>query len=145
MHAPKLSIIFLLFVISTTSILSCKKTKSHPIPTIPFDITINISLPTYSDLMGVGGYAYVDGGSKGIVVYRSSLHEFVAFDRHSPVNDASCEKPLETDPNNFLQLRDMCSGATFSLLDGSPLSGSSVGLRRYIVEYDGNTYLRIYN
>jgi len=95
--------------------------------------------------MGVGGYAYVSGGSKGIVVYRFSIDEFVALDRHSPVNDASCASPLETDANNFLQLNDLCSGATFSLLDGSPMSGSDVGLRRYITEYDGNMMLRIYN
>jgi len=95
--------------------------------------------------MGVGGYAYIEGGSKGIVVYRSSIYEFIALDRHSPVNDASCEKPIEIDSNNFLQLNDLCSGAVFSLLDGAPISGSNVGLRRYITEFDGNTNLRIYN
>ncbi|MGV3630000.1 MAG: hypothetical protein ACO1O6_02290 [Bacteroidota bacterium] len=114
-------------------------------PSIPFDITIYINLPSYSSLEGVGGWTYVSGGSKGIVVYRKSYDEFVAFDRHSPADDGNCEFPLTTDPDNFLQLNDSCTGAKFSLFDGSPMSGSEYGLRQYQTYWDGGSGLRIYN
>lgn len=141
----KLSIIFSLVLIFLTSTSSCNKNRRHPVPSIPFDITININLPSYSNLTGVGGYAYVQGGSKGIIVYRRSTYEFVAFDRHSPANDGTCEDPLVTNDDNFLQMDDLCTGATFSLYDGSPLSGSDFGLRMYVTAFDGNSDLRIYN
>lgn len=141
----KLPIILSLAVVFFTCSTSCKKNKLHPVPSIPFDFTIDINLPTYSNLTGVGGYAYVAGGSKGIIVYRRSLGEFVAFDRHSPANEGACEKPLVTSEDNFLELIDSCSYAKFSLYDGSPISGSEYGLRMYSTVFDGNTYLRIYN
>ena len=93
---------------------------------IPFDITIDFSLPTYSNLIGVSGWAYVNVGSKGIIVYRRGIDDFVAFDRHSPADPAgTCSTPLYPDSSNYLQLNDDCNSATFSLYDGSPMSNSS--------------------
>jgi hypothetical protein len=140
----KLSLQILFFFLAI-AVISCKKNKNHPVPSIPFDITIYINLPSYSSLEAVGGWAYVNGGSKGIVVYRKSYDEFVAFDRHSPADDGNCNLPLVTDPDNFLQLNDSCTGAKFSLFDGSPMSGSEFGLRQYQTWWDGATGLRIYN
>jgi hypothetical protein len=125
---------------------SCRKNNSNPVPSIPFDMTIDINLPSYSALIGVGGWTYVAGGSKGIIVYRRAIDEFVAFDRHSPADpEGSCPQPLIPDTNNFLQLNDSCSGAKFSLYDGSPISGSDYGLRQYQTVYNGSNLLRIYN
>lgn len=134
-------------LILTLSLFACKKNNSkHPVPSIPFDITIDLTLPSYSDLNGVGGYAFVNGGSKGIIVYRRSIDEFIAFDRHSPADlDGSCSTPLTPDSSNFLILNDICNSATFSLYDGSPISNSDFGLRQYTTTWDGNQYVRIYN
>lgn len=126
-------------------VFSCRKNKNHPVPSIPFDISINIGLPSYSSLQGVSGWTYVTGGSKGIIVYRKSYDEFVAFDRHSPANEGACADPLVPDSVNFLQLNDACTGAKFSLNDGSPISGSEFGLRMYRAIWDGNLIVRIYN
>ena len=123
-----------------------KKSNQNPIPSIPFDITINIDLPSYSSLIGVGGWTYVVGGSKGIIVYRKSTDQFVAFDRQSPKDvDNTCLTPLSPDSSNFLQLNDFCSGAKFSLYDGSAISGSDIGLRQYQTVWNGTNSLRIYN
>ncbi|MBP6271608.1 MAG: hypothetical protein KA394_03620, partial [Fluviicola sp.] len=62
-----------LFVVIATLLLflpGCSKNKNHPIASIPFDFQIDLSLPSYQDLNGVGGWAYVNGGIKGIIVYR---------------------------------------------------------------------------
>lgn len=134
------SVLFVLFL------TGCKVNNNHPVPNVPFDITIDLTLPTYDDLMGVGGYAYVNAGSRGVIVYRRGVDDFVAFDRHSPADiNGNCAQPLTPDANNFLLLNDTCSGAQFSLFDGSPVSGSDFGLRQYVTSWGGGTILRIYN
>jgi hypothetical protein len=128
---------------------SCEKNRLHPVPHFQFDVVINLTLPSYQPLMGVGGWAYVTGaGSKGVVIYRRSVAEFVAFDRHSPADpEGTCDTPLMTNEDNFLVLDDPCSDAQFSLFDGSIISGDvDWGLRAYFAEVNAQQdRLRIYN
>ena len=143
MRLVKLQIFFvLLFLVSA----SCKKNKNHPITSIPLDITIDLTLPSYIELTGIGGWAYVNGGIKGIIVYRQSYDVFVAFERQSPEDpENTCSSGLVPNADNFLQLDDPCSEAKFSLYDGSPISGSEWGLRQYQVVWNGSNLLRIFN
>lgn len=137
---------FILLLILGLAFTGCKKNKIHPVPNIPFDITINMTLPSYSSLIGVSGWAYVNGGSRGVIVYRRGINDFIAFDRHSPADpNGTCSEPLYPDDDNYLQLIDSCNSATFSLYDGSPISGSEFGLRAYQAIWDGNQTLRIFN
>lgn|SRR5690554_3409270 len=138
----------LLFLLLVITVFSCTKNKQHPVPYYSFDVNINLNLPSYTDLQGVGGWAYVSGvGSKGVIVYRQSMQYFVAFDRHSPAEGSfDCETGLIPDESNFLVLNDPCSNAQFSLYDGSIIGGDTKwGLRGYAVEYSGGQYLRIFN
>ncbi len=138
----------LLFICFGIFLLSskCNNLNQHPVPFVPVDITIDIQLPSYSDLQGVGGWSYLNGGSRGIIVYRKGIDEFVAFDRHSPADpDGICPAALYPDPQNFLQLLDSCNSAVFSLYDGSPIGGSAYGLRQYATQFNGNNLLRVYN
>jgi hypothetical protein len=138
-------VLFLVISIILVS-ASCNKNGTNPVPNIPFDITIDINLPSYSNLSGVGGWAYVNGGSRGIIVYRRAIDEFVAFDRHSPADpEGTCFLPLFPDNENFLQLNDTCNNATYSLYDGSPITNSQFGLRQYRTVFNGTDLLRIYN
>ena len=139
-------VLLFLSIILALSSSKCDKGKQNPIPYVPFDITIDIQLPSYSQLQGVGGWSYVNGGSRGIIVYRKGIDEFVAFDRHSPVDpDGICDFPLFPDSENFLLLKDTCNNATFSMYDGSPVSNSAFGLRQYAVQFNGSNLVRIYN
>jgi hypothetical protein len=105
-----------------------------------------MQLPSYSNLQGVGGWTYLNGGSRGIIVYRKAIDEFVAFDRHAPSDpEGSCPIALYPDNQNFLQLIDSCNNAVFSLYDGSPVSNSIFGLRQYATQFNGNNLLRVYN
>jgi hypothetical protein len=137
------------FFIVLSVLVSCRKktNNGNPIPNISFDITINTNLPSYSDLNGVGGWAYVNGvGVNGVIVYRKELNSFVAFDRRSPKDvNGDCPQPLVPDTDNFLQLIDSCNNAVFSLYDGSPVSNSEYGLRQYQTIWDGSNQLRIFN
>ena len=123
-----------------------KNTAINPVPNIPFDVTIHLELPSYISLQGVGGACYYDNcGAQGIVIYRKSMDEFVAFDRQSPVNSTKCNFPLSMDKQNMLQLNDSCTGAKFSLYDGSIVSGSTFGLRQYQTSWNGSNLLRVFN
>ena len=138
----QLLLVISLFLVSG----SCGKQQTHPVPYVPFNQSIDLNLPSYYALAGVGGYAYVFGGSRGIIVYRRSLDKFIAFDRHSPADpNSECPEPLYPDPDNFLVLKDSCSGATFSLYDGSPINGSQYGLMQYATNFNGNNIVTIYN
>ncbi len=135
-------------LVMVLSMYGCHRNELHPVPHFQFDISINLNLPTYQSLTGVGGWAYVQGaGSKGVIVYRRSVGEFVAFDRHSPADpEATCPDPLMVDEENFLILNDPCSEAQFSLFDGSIIGGDvNWGLRAYMTFYNGGDMLRIYN
>jgi hypothetical protein len=124
----------------------CNNQNQHPVPFVPVDITIDMQLPSYSNLQGVGGWTYLNGGSRGIIVYRKAIDEFVAFDRHAPSDpEGSCPMALYPDDQNFLQLIDSCNNAVFSLYDGSPVSNSIFGLRQYATQFNGNNLLRVYN
>ena len=112
---------FLLFFNS-----SCDPLRDHPVPDVGVNVQINIMLPSYSNLQSVGGYAYVNGGVKGLVVYRKSIDEFVCFDRMSTADGGTDCNPIEVDPNNTLFLNDVCSDAVYSLIDGSLVSGNAV-------------------
>jgi hypothetical protein len=124
---------------------ACKKNSNNPIPSLSFEIVIHMELPSYNALQGVGGWCYVNGGVQGIIVYRKSFDEFVAFDRKSPASTSNCINPLTPDKNNFLQLLDSCTSAKFSMYDGSIISGSDYGLRQYQTTWNGSNLLRIYN
>ena len=96
--------------------------------------------------VGVGGWVCIDGGSKGIIIYRKATDVFVAFDRQSPKDpDGICVKPLTPDSINFLQLNDFCSDAKFSMYDGAAINNSEFGLRQYQTSWNGTNILRIYN
>jgi hypothetical protein len=137
---------WIFILVTSLSVLSCGKNNQNPVPNVPVDVTIDLSFPSYSALQGVSGYTYVNGGSRGIIVYRKSLDEFVAFDRHSPADiEGTCVEPLYPDANNFLELIDSCNNARFSLYDGSPISNSEYGLRQYATQYNGSNILRIFN
>ena len=47
------------------------------IPYVPVNIDINLNLPAYNDLNFVSNHIYVNGGSKGLIIYRYTQDIFV--------------------------------------------------------------------
>ncbi len=138
--------LFSLIVVFLLSSSSCKQ-RLHPVPDIPFNINIDMNLPTYIGLQSIGNYAYVDNvGIKGIVVYRRAIDEFVAFDRMSTAPGGDTCSALFVDPDNLLILLDPCTPSKFSLFDGSLLTGPAEwGLRSYRCFWNGANILNIQN
>lgn len=125
--------------------VSCNKDNDQ-IPEVLVDIQVNINNPGYFTLQAIGGWMYFDGGSRGILVYRKSTDEFMAFDRHCPYDPTNPCGRVAVDSSNNVIAKDDCCGSSFLMTDGSPASGAaSRGLKQYQVYWDGMGILRIYN
>ena len=120
----------------------CKKDKDE-IPDVYVDVYLYTTDPAFSPLNAVSGYAYVAGGSKGILVFRKSQNEFVAYDRHCPY-DVQAGNVVSVDASGLLAVDGTC-GSKFLMSDGSPNSGPAVNLLKpYVATFDG-AVLHIYN
>jgi nitrite reductase/ring-hydroxylating ferredoxin subunit len=128
-------------------IYSCKKnTVENPIPNVPVNLSINLTMPQYAPLNSIGNSVYLDGGYRGIILYRRSLTEFVSFDRACPYSPTTDGVKLEIDTSGIASYDPHC-GSKFSLYDGSILKGPAASpMKPYNTDYDaGNNMVYIYN
>ena len=129
--------------------LSCKKDNINQqlgIPYVKVDSYIFLQSPSGQPLNAVGGWIYLTGGSRGVVIYRRAFDEFVAFDRHCTYHpEETCGK-VEVDLTNSVMLKCICCASVFSLIDGSVLKGpASFPLLSYrAILSDANT-LHVFN
>jgi hypothetical protein len=116
---------------------------SQYIPYVPVDFEINVDLPSYIDLSVPSGHLLVSGGSQGIILYRYTLDQFVALDRHATADiEAACQVQIAEDG---LMLLDPCSDAQWLIIDGSVVSGDvSLPLHKYATTWNP-PILRVYN
>lgn len=132
----------LLFVIvSLVFFTSCSKNGNNNsnIPYVPVNIDIYPANPQYINLNVDGGWIYLTGGSRGIVVYRLSQGEYYAYDRHCTYQPLDACGKVKMDTDN-ITLVDTCCGSKFIVVDGSVINGpAGLPLQRYQTYYDGTT------
>lgn len=134
--------IIILIVIIYVS--GCSKEESQ-IPNVPVNITLYVSDPEFVDLNAVTGWAYLTGGSRGILVYRKSNDEFMAYDRHCTYQPENPCGRIEMKPSSSFIAVDSCCGSKFLITDGSVnTSPATQPLKQYQTDFDG-TRLLIYN
>lgn len=127
--------------------LSCKKDEQEQtyssIPNVTFDIRVNLNEPSSYAITNIGGWIYLDGGSRGLIVYRTAS-EFIAYERHTPYqSDLACAF-VAVDSTNVYAI-DKCSQSRYLLLDGSVAEGkATIPLKRYRTSVFSDV-LRIYN
>ncbi len=132
------------FLILFCIIGACRRTTESAIPYAPVNFYVYTSDPEFINLNAVGGWTYVTGGSRGIIIYRFSNDEFKAYDRHCPFEPSNTCGLVSVDLNN-IQASDACCGSIFSIVDGSINKGpASFPLRQYQTTFDGNR-LHVYN
>ena len=131
--------IILLFIV--VGFFSCDKNQSK-IPLVVVDIWIDLTDPLYYDLQQVGNYAYITGGVNGIIVYRSSVDEFSAYERTCP-HDPECGKVFMDEKSLLTAVDTICCGSEFLLMvDGAVFSGpSKYPLKKYYCEYGVNSQI----
>lgn len=124
------------------SLFNCKKDASE-IPDVYVDYYLYTTDPAFSPLNATSGYTYIPGGSKGIVIFRKSQTEFMAYDRHCTykVPDGN----MVTVDASGLLAEDATCGSKFLMTDGSPNQGPALNvLKQYQTAFDG-TVLHIFN
>ncbi|MEO8067396.1 MAG: hypothetical protein ABI599_06855 [Flavobacteriales bacterium] len=125
-------------------IAGCKKEQRSGVPYTQVDIQFNVNNPAYVDLQVPSGWIYITGGSRGIIVYRKTMDEFVAMDRHCPYRpEDGCQVFVD---DTQVTVRDtICCGSAFLIVDGSVTGQpAATGLQQYNTTFNGTT-LRIYN
>jgi len=113
------------------------------IPYVPVDFSVNVNLPAYIDLSVPSGHVLVSGGSKGIILSRYSLDQFVALDRHATADiPAGCQVEVAEDG---LLITDPCSNSEWLIIDGSVVSGDAIyPLHRYATQWN-DPILQVFN
>ena len=133
---------FILFIAVVLLVVGCRDRQSQ-IPVVSVNFSININEPQFFDLSVPTGYVYVIGGSQGIIVYRINETDFIALERHSPVNpENDCQVIVAEDG---VIIEDPCSNARWLINDGSVVDGdNSFALRTYETSFN-NPILYIFN
>jgi nitrite reductase/ring-hydroxylating ferredoxin subunit len=117
-------------------ILSCASScvkSGDVIPDVAVNFEASISDPRFKALNSVNGAVIVNGyGVAGLIIFREADGSYAAYDRCSsymPQNH--CAVTLD---NPTLTATDPCSGAKFSLTDGTPVKAPAVrSLKSYTV------------
>ena len=133
----------------TLILVSCKKENVNQQLGIPFvnvDRYILLNDPNSLSLNAVGGFLYVNAGSRGIIVYHRAYEEYVAFDRHCTYNPSAACGQVSLDSGSNVILNCACCASKFSIIDGSVLNGPAINpLLQYQAQLSGPGTLHIYN
>ena len=137
MKQAKFLIIFLL------SIFSCGDSNNY-IRNVYVDVEIDLSLPEFSNLNTVGNSLFIEGGNKGIIIYRYSNYEYKIYDRN-----CSYEPTLECSyidsVNSIIAFCGCCTSAFLLDQNGSAANSPAVlPLKQYNYSLN-NTLLHIFN
>ena len=134
----QVKLLFTLVLLILAMLLCQCKDNENRVPNVPVNISLNLNLPIYSELNTVGNHINISGGSLGIIVYRNSIDEFKAFDRHCTFNvPENCR--VSVDNSGIQAVDNNCCGSVFSIIDGTVQSGDAfVGLTEYRTSFSNN-------
>lgn len=129
-------------VITILLLQSCGKDGEY-IDDVPVDIRITASDYRFSSLNSAGGFVVINGGVAGIILYKKTSGQIVAYDRCSTYNP---EKKCAVNVNEpSITATDPCSGSLFSMEDGSSLRAPATRpLKQYQVTVT-SSQITIYN
>jgi len=133
------------YILFALILSACSKDNNNSnIPLVTVNHYIHTNNPAYNDVSVPGGWMYLNGGSRGIILYRVSNDEFKAFDRHCTYNPTSTCALVSVETNNITGYDDCC-GSKFLIIDGSVTQGpANLPLKQYQTTFDGSI-LHVYN
>ncbi|HLF35576.1 MAG TPA: hypothetical protein VI583_15140 [Cyclobacteriaceae bacterium] len=101
---------------------SCNDSLPHDdIPRVLVSEELNLNDYRYLALKQAGGFIYIDGGVRGIIVYRNYQDQFLAFERNCPYQPGNSCALVSVDKSNQY-LTDSCCFSNFDF-DGLPIAG----------------------
>lgn len=124
--------------------IGCTDEENNNVPLVEVNFSIQINEPEYNNLKSVGGWVYVVGGSRGIILYRLSNEKISAYDRHCTFQPSEACALVSVDVTN-LTASDACCGSKFLLQNGSvSRPPAAFPLKQYNTYFDG-TVLTVTN
>lgn len=134
-----------LIVLFTIGVTACKKDNANSnVPMVVVDFYIYTNQPQFVPLNPIGGWVQVTGGVRGIIIYRKSSSEFMAYDRNCTYQPSNPKATVYVDATNIIVTDSSCH-SKFSIYDGNVTQGPAVlPLKRYNSTFDGNV-LHVYN
>jgi len=136
--------LLLILFLSLPAFWGCDKERRERVPNVYVNFSIDITSGQYTELQMIGGWVYVTGGWRGIVLYRNTMDEIVALDRTSTYKPESLGTQVVVEPGSPIAA-DTLNGMRYLLMDGSVLEGPvSIPLKRYGTTFNG-IILHVYN
>ncbi|RYG09076.1 MAG: hypothetical protein EOO07_24475 [Chitinophagaceae bacterium] len=123
------------------SLAGCGKEENYiPEVVVNYSVTVTeFSIKSTNNVLLVA-----NNGVAGLVIVKTPLGGYVAFDRCSTVNPEKLCKIVPDDSG--LTATDPCSGAKFSLFDGSPQKApAEKSLKSYTISLQGNNLIKVTN
>lgn len=120
--------------------LSCGPDSRCFVPIGPANFSIEPLSAAHYGLNHVGGYEYLTGGHRGIVVIRTGYEDYVAYERTCPLDSTEAVSISEEWGEAVLECPHCHS--LFSVYgDGAPMTGSLTpcNLFKYGTTFDGRT------
>ncbi len=141
-----------ILVVIATLFSACKKTGSV-IDQVPVDTYVYLNQPLYINLKVPGGWVYIPGGVKGILVYNSGNDIYKAYDRSCTFDPKNPCNPSIYVTSDNVTLKDSCCsgvsccGSSFIISDGGPIGGpATIPLVSYRTELNPDgSQLHIFN
>lgn len=130
--------LFYFLTLFGTMMFQCKENLYlDEIPIVYVEETINLNNFEYSQLNNIGGFVYIEGGVRGIIIYRKSLDKYLAFEQNCPYQPYDDCALVKVDKSTLFMV-DSCCTSTFDF-DGYPTGGpAQVSLRQYRTFLDQN-------
>ena len=118
--------------------LSCEPSiEESGVPNVAVNEEINLSDIDNIDLKQIGGYIYVQGGVRGIIVIHESLNLYRAYDRNCTFQPAEASAVVDVNSSGFY-IEDTSCTSTFDL-NGFPTGGpAEFPLKEYGVSLAGD-------
>ncbi len=108
----------IVFLISLCLFINCSDTTNlrNCIQSLPLNLGTDLNNPGLINAQTPGGFANINGGSKGILLFNKNGSDFVAFDKLCPNNDCTSAMTFE---NRLLQCS--CDKSKYSVdFGGAP-------------------------
>lgn len=130
----------IIYILITFLFLSCDNNKSDTFPYAYVNVTLDLQNPLYLDLHNVSGSVIVvnEGYNRnGIMVYRSGIDEFKAYDcTCTYIIPDNCS--IKQSENSIVKAVCPCCDSEFELFYGSVSIGPAITpLKEYQTSYDG--------
>jgi len=119
--------------------VSCKKEEQAPeIPYVYVHFSLNPNGTMYQELNAVNGSVTVTGGYNGILIFRVSFNEFMAFERACPYEPLTKGAQVRVEQQGLSYCFCPVCGSKYIMTYGTPFEGPSpYPLKQYRTFYDG--------